>query len=468
MRVRFKTLGCKVNQYDTAVMRSILESRGYDVVENGPADAYVINTCAVTQRAEAKSRQIVRRVKRENPAAVVVMTGCFPQVFPHQLTHVEGIDALVGVGEEDSIADVIEEAAARRARPDHRGPILKVTRRDSRWATGYGIPSFAGHARAMVKIQEGCAEFCSYCIVPHARGRQAQRPFEDVVREADVLVRSGFKEIVLVGTRLGVYKDLVKLLRVLEEIPGLERIRLSSIEPMDVTPELIEVVAGSPKVCRHLHLPLQSGSERVLQRMGRRYSPAEFLSVARRAKEMCPEIGLTTDVIVGFPGETEEDFWETYKFVREVGFSRLHVFRYSKRPGTRAAEMPDQVGASAKEERARRLRRLGERLAIEFHKRFVGEKVLVLVEGPAGTPPGHPESFGGASQANSGPDRGTPGVEGLTDNYIRVWFPGGESLRNHVVPVRAKEAFAEGLLGEVASDSGRYGSASRAARPAGA
>lgn len=437
LRVSFKTLGCKVNQYDTAFMRSILERRGYQVVDEGPADIYVVNTCAVTRRAEAKSRQFARRAKRENPEAIVIMTGCFPQISPGEVGSMEGIDAVLGVGDEGAIAEAIDQVVtSRKGSPAPGKPVIRVTPPARGWMARYGLRDFPGHTRAIVKIQEGCAEFCSYCVVPYARGPQVSRPLQDVIAEVEELVSRDFKEVVLVGTRLGVYEDLIKLLDALVRIRGLERIRLSSIEPMDVSEELMQAVAFWPKVCRHLHLPLQSGSEDVLRRMKRRYSPADYLRIANRARKLCPEIGLTTDVIVGFPGETEGDFLKTYELVRDVAFSRLHVFVYSRRPGTPAAEMGGQLSRTVKEDRARRLRKLGMNLALSFHESLVGEEVDVLIEG-----------------ADRGVEKSTEAhtmtLEGLTDNYVRVWLRGGRELTNRIVPVRVNRATSDGVFGEL-------------------
>lgn len=433
-RVAFHTLGCKVNQYDTEAMAEVFRRGGYSTVSfDYPADVYVINTCTVTHESDRKSRQLIRRARRLNPDAVVVVAGCYPQVAPDEARRIDGVDLVIGNQDRGRILELVEglmDAGGRRAGAHAVSAVGKIFR--VREFEELGIAGFSGRTRAPVKVQEGCNEFCTYCIIPYARGRPRSRRPEAVREEVERLAEAGFKEVVLTGIHLGAYgrdlpnrPTLAGLLRLIHDVPGIIRIRISSIEPMDVAEDLLFAAAELPKVCHHLHLPLQSGSDTVLQRMKRRYSTADFRRLVAAARRAMPDVAISTDVIAGFPGEREEDHRATMGFVEEMGFTRLHVFPYSPRAGTPAASFPDQLPPSERDRRARELIDLGSRLSLAYHQTFLGETVEVLGEGGGG------EGL----------------VSGHTPHYVSVTFPGPESLVNEVVSVLVEGASAEGLKG---------------------
>lgn len=432
-RVAAHTLGCKVNQYDTEAMLTLFRRQGYDVVDfREPADVYLINTCTVTHESDRKSRQLVRRARRANPDAVVVVAGCYPQTAPGEVAGIPGVSVVLGNRDRRRVVELAEEARRRQGAPlTSVGDIFA-----EREYEDLPIAGFAGRTRAALKIQEGCNEFCTYCIIPYARGRPRSRTPESVRAEAGRLLAAGYREVVLTGIHLGAYgrdlppgpggrrPGLAGLLRLVHGVEGIARIRLSSLEPMDTGDDLLETMAELPRVCHHLHLAVQSGSDRVLERMRRRYTADGFRRLAARARELMPDLGLTTDLIAGFPGETDEDHRATLTFVEEVAFSRLHVFPYSPREGTPAARFPDRVPAEVKERRVRELIALGERLALAFHRRLVGRAVEVLVEDEA-------------------PEEGVRA--GYTCNYVRVRFPGGEGLARRLMTLQTVAADAEGV-----------------------
>lgn len=410
--VAFYTLGCKVNQYDTQFLMQRFKERGFSVVDfDEPADVYVVNSCAVTNRSVSRSRQAVRSALKRNPRALLVMTGCFPQVFPGEAAAMEEVGVVTGTADRDGLPDLVNVALREGRR------VVKVNRVAQQDAPCGGIRGFLGRTRAFLKVQEGCQEFCTYCIVPYARGPMRSRPGDEVLREAEMLAEAGFAEIILTGTHLAAYSwsgwDLSVLLKKLEGIRSIRRIRLSSVEPLDVTSALTETMARSSKVCHHLHLPLQSGSDRILERMNRKYDRARFLELVASLRELMPDIGISTDVMVGFPGETDEDFQLTRAFVQECRFSRLHVFRFSPRPGTPAAHMKDQVPPDVKSSRATRLIADGRQLALEFAASFVGRPMEVLVE----------------------EEKDEGNMIGFTGNYIRVRFDGSDELAGRIVKV---------------------------------
>lgn len=437
-------------------MLELFRKRGYQVVDFGAeADVYLINTCTVTSRSEAKSRQTLRRTIRENPEAVVAVAGCYAQVAAADIWQIPGVDVLIGTQGRHLIVDLVEQAATEKGAPVARAGacaeesepvalrgagIAKAEMRpggtDLGQTTAFEelpIFRFTGRTRAAVKVQEGCNQFCSYCLVPFARGRSRSRHPGAVKDEVLRLAEAGFKEVVLTGIHLGAYgndldgtTDLAGLVEGILDIPGLQRIRLSSIEPLEVSPKLIQLMAREEKLCRHLHIPLQSGSDQVLARMNRRYGTGQYSGILEQVRRAIPEVGISTDVMVGFPGETEEEFRASSNFVREMSFSRVHVFPYSRRPGTRAASFPGQLPRAVKEERSRELLGLAEQLALDFHRRYLDRVVSVLVE--------------------EGRDR-TGWLEGLTDNYLRVIFPGGNEQANQVRDVLVTAADREGARG---------------------
>jgi len=436
-RAAFYVLGCKVNQYETEAMAGIFRRHGYEVVDfTAPADVYIVHTCAVTQQAERKSRQVIRRAIRTNPEAVIAVTGCYAQIAADQIGGIPGVDVVIGTQDRGKILAMVEQAAAERRPVRAVGDISQATRFEE-----LPVYEYASRTRASLKIEEGCDQFCAYCIVPYARGPVRSRDIAAIVAEAERLVAQGFKEIVLTGIHLGAYgkdtggkPELADVIEALYAVDGIVRLRISSIEPTEVTDRLLHLLADSPKVCRHLHIPLQSGDDTVLRRMNRQYGTDEYAGVIARVRQALPDVGISTDMIVGFPGETVEQFENTYRFAETVGFSRMHIFQYSRRTGTPAAKMPDQVDPEEKERRSKRLLALATRLAGEFHARFVGQTVEVLAERA---------------------DPATGLMEGLTGNYARVLFPGSEALHGKLVPVRITAAGLEHLCGELIPTAGR-------------
>lgn len=430
-RVAVHTLGCKVNQYDSEAMLTLFRRRGYETVAFGDAaDVYVINTCAVTEEGDRKSRQLIRRARRRNPQAVVVVAGCYPQTAPGEVAGIPGVDVVLGNQDRVRVVELAEEAGRSRQPIQQVGNIFRITEFEE-----MGIEDYEGRTRAPVKIQEGCHEFCSFCIIPYARGRPRSRRPEEVRAEVERLAASGVREVVLTGIHLGAYGQgrgpgLAGVLRHIHPVEGIERIRLSSLEPMDAGQGVIEAMAALPKVCRHLHLPVQSGSDPVLARMRRRYTAHQFRGLADLAREKLPGVALTTDVMAGFPGESEEDHLATLALIEEVGFTRLHVFPFSARPGTPAARFPDQVPAAVRERRALELAELGARLALAHHRGLVGRRVEVLVE--------YPLEDGWR--------------EGYTGDYVRVRFPDAAGVRPRTFAwVEVEEADAEGVRGRLAA-----------------
>ncbi|MBS4030175.1 MAG: tRNA (N(6)-L-threonylcarbamoyladenosine(37)-C(2))-methylthiotransferase MtaB [Clostridiales bacterium] len=427
--VAFHTLGCKVNQTETAALQYLFESAGYRTVPfSTPADVYVINTCTVTHLGDRKSRQVVRRARRINADSVIVVTGCYAQVAPEDVMAIPEVDLIVGTHSRGKLPELVLETK-QKGRLNCVSPLEEKGGFESLPAAQTG-----SRTRAFLKVQEGCRQYCSYCIVPYARGPLYSRHPEDAVVEARRLAQSGFKELVLTGVHLGSYGvdlpgniALSDLITRISPIDGIERIRISSVEPTEITPDLIETVMEHNKVCRHLHIPLQSGDDLILRRMNRKYDSGEFLYLVRWLQAQIPDIALTTDVMVGFPGETTEQFAHSLGLIQRAGFSRLHIFKYSPRQGTPAAKFPDQVPHPVKEERARQLTQLGDELASCYRERFVGKTVNVLFEEKAGRSK----------------------LAGLTEHYIRVTAKAAESLLGHLVQVKVTGNGEKELTGEI-------------------
>lgn len=404
LAVAFRTLGCKVNRVESDTIAAELLGRGVRLVEEDAAAVIIVNTCTVTGEADAKARKAVRQALKAAGAPVVVVTGCLAAIDP---------DALRALGERVVVEADKEAVAARVADALRLAPVQagepRVTSAPARSGDGF-------RTRVPVKIQDGCDNHCSYCIVPHARGVLRSRPAADVIAEVESLVAAGTREVVLTGINLGRYADgvirLPELLRAIAET-GIARVRMSSIEPPDVTDALVRAIAANPAVCEHLHVPLQSGSDAVLRAMGRKYSTADFAERLRHAREALPGLAVTTDVICGFPGETDEDHATTIAFCERMGFSKMHVFRYSVRAGTPAAEMPNQLAAEVKAQRAAELRRLDAGLQQRFAESRVGQQVAVLVERVDGAK-----------------------AEGTTREYLHVRMPAGEASVGELVEVR--------------------------------
>lgn len=425
--VSFRTFGCKQNQYDTDFLKESFERKGFRVVDEGPSDVVVINTCAVTAKGAAKCRQAIRAAARSG--AKVVVSGCYSQVAPRDVADIPGVIAVGGVLGRGALADLAlsalesgETAVGVTPHASSRGgaPAFEETPVET--------PSLT---RAFLKIQEGCGDFCAYCIVPFARGPSRSRPPQRIMDEARALVAKGYKEIVLTGTHIGLYgkeepdtlPSLPEVVRQVSRVEGLIRLRISSLEPHDVDDDLLDCLR-LPQVCAHLHLPLQSGSDKVLRAMGRRYDVRGFLRVVEEARKIAPNAGITTDIIAGFPGESAGDFEETLKVAALASFSRIHAFKFSPRPGTRAFSSQSKVPEAEKDERVGRLLRLGKELSLSFHRKHEGRVVEVLAED----------------------DRTRGGLlTGVTRNYMRCEFAGGDEHKGKIVAVRVDRA-REGLV----------------------
>jgi len=431
MKIAIKTLGCKVNQYDSAVIQQRLGERSCSFVPfEEPADVYVINTCTVTDRADWEARQLVRRAKRLAPEARVVMTGCYAQVSPREVSQLPGIDVVVGLNRMDELVGcVLGEGPAEPSQTLVGDP------REERGVAVLGAEKFAGHTRAFLKVQEGCNFACSYCIIPTARGRSRSVTPEAVLEQVDSLTRRGFVEIVLTGIHLGGYghdlrpkTTLSELVRKISGNGRVRRLRLSSLDPREVTRELLDVMAESDVVCPHLHVCVQSGDDAVLKAMRRNYDTAYFEEKLTEARKMLPHAALGTDVIVGFPGETDESFARSLDFLERVPLTYLHVFPYSTRAGTQAANMPAHISNETKKERSRIARELGSRKKKEFYRAQVGRRRSVLVER--------------VSEKESG------FVRGYSENYVPVTLRGSTDLINRDIGVWIHQWAGGRLWGE--------------------
>ena len=419
--VAFHTLGCKVNHYETEAIWQLFKDANYERVEfETNADVFVINTCTVTNTGDKKSRQIIRRAIRQNPDAVVCVTGCYAQTSSAEIMEIPGVDIVVGTQDRHKLLDYIQQFQDERQPINGVGNIMK-----NRTYEELEVPYFTDRTRASLKIQEGCNNFCTFCIIPWARGLMRSRDPEKVVEQATQLVNSGYKEIVLTGIHTGGYgKDLknynlAQLLRDLDTIEGLERIRISSIEASQLTDEVIDVIGNSNKVVRHLHIPLQSGSDDVLKRMRRKYTMAHFSERLTKLHQALPDLAVTSDVIVGFPGESEDEFQETYDFIVNHHFSELHVFPYSPRIGTPAARMDNQIDEETKNVRVHKLISLSNQLAKEYASKFEDEVLEVI-----------PEEMGEEPHT----------LVGYADNYMKVRFEGDDSLIGQIVKVKIVKA----------------------------
>ena len=424
------TLGCKVNQYETQAMRELFEKRGYNVIFDGEiADIYIINTCTVTNIGDKKSRQFIRRANRNNPDAIIAVVGCYAQMSPQEVLSIDGVNIIIGTEARNKIVDVVEEC-----KPNEKinlvDDIMKVKQFEE-----MSVKNIMGKTRAFLKIQEGCNQYCSYCIIPYARGPIRSRSKPEIIDEIKNLVDKGFKEVVLTGIHVASYgKDLnsdetlIDILKEVNNIEGLKRIRLSSLEPTIFTDEFLRELSQLNKICHHFHLSLQSGCNSVLKRMNRRYTTEQYRDIVNKIREIYPKIALTTDIIVGFPGETEEEFNITYKFVKEIGFSEIHVFKYSPRKGTPAAGYKNQVDGLTKRHRSERLIELGKQLKRDYYIMFIGKNKEVLFEMLSGKITGY--------------------IEGYTDNYLKVLAPSDDIKEGELAMVRLKGLKQNYILAE--------------------
>lgn len=431
--VAFYTLGCKVNFYDTEAIWQLFKNEGYEQVDfEQSADVYLINTCTVTNTGDKKSRQIIRRAVRRNPDAIIAVTGCYAQTSPAEIMAIPGVDLVIGTQDRDKLMSFVADIQNDRKSVNAVRNIMKTREFEE-----LDVPAFSDHTRAFLKIQEGCNNFCTFCIIPWSRGLSRSRKPESVLQQAHQLVAAGYKEIVLTGIHTGGYGDdlenyrLANLLADLDKIDGLERIRISSIEASQIDDRMIAVLNSSPKMCRHLHIPLQAGDDEILKRMRRKYTTAEFADKIRRIHEAMPGVAITTDVIVGFPGETVAHFENGYRFMEQMKFAEMHVFPYSKRTGTPAARMEDQVDEELKHERVHKLIDLSETMQAAYARDWVGKVVEVIPERAAK----------GMEQAGV--------VSGYSDNYLQVVFAGDSSLHRKLCRVRITESGVNECRGEL-------------------
>ena len=385
-RVALHNLGCKVNAYEIEAMQQLLEEAGYEIVPFEPgADIYVINTCTVTNIADRKSRQMLHKAKKMNPEAIVVATGCYVQTGGEKLEKDEAIDLVLGNNQKINIVEALAEYAENK--PGHGSHVIKINQ--TKEYEDLSIDHTAEHVRAYIKVQDGCNQFCTYCIIPYARGRVRSRNIESVLKEVRSLAEKGYKEVVLTGIHLSSYgvdfpeekkETLLSLIRAVHEIEGIQRIRLGSLEPGIVTREFSEGIAALPKVCPHFHLSLQSGCDETLERMNRRYRSGEYRERCELLREVYGNPALTTDVIVGFPQESEEEFQKSYDFVDGIHFYETHIFKYSRRQGTKAAAMDGQLTEAEKARRSEKMIEMHHRHASDYEKSMIGKELEVLIE----------------------------------------------------------------------------------------
>lgn len=425
-RVAISTLGCKINQFESAAMTESLGKEGFRIVPfDGDADIYVINTCTVTAKTDAESRRLIRRALRRNPAARVVVTGCYAQVASDVVKDLPGVSLVVGNSEKKGIAGLLRDAVSAEK-------VIVSDISGKRTEEGLRLESFAEHTRAFLQVQNGCDAFCSYCIVPYARGRSRSVPFDEVLAGIRTFAAKGFREVVLTGIHLGAYgldleppASLLELLEAAEREGAVARLRVGSVEPNELTDDFVDFVARSKMVCPHLHIPLQSGDNGVLARMGRHYKAEFFRERVERIAAAVPDVFIGCDVIAGFPGETDEEFRNTVRLIEELPVAALHVFPYSRREGTAAARMAGQVDGKVLRTRGEVLRELGERKKRAFCGRFVGRDLEVLMQ-----------------------SRGMGGeAEGLSRNYLPVRVPGYGGEMNAEVTVSVREVTPDGVRG---------------------
>lgn len=437
--VRFVTLGCKVNQYETNAMAQKFLEKGYQIIEeitpeneDIKPDICIINTCTVTNMSDRKSRQMLRRMKEKNPSTIVVAVGCYAQVAKEELSKIPEIDLVLGNNEKVEIVKYVEEYINNHINNVELDDVMY-----SKEFSDFGNVTYTEKTRAVIKIQDGCDRFCSYCIIPYARGRVRSRKPENIISEITQIASKGIKEVVITGIHIASYgkdfamsKDskltnyrLIDLLEEINEIQGIQRIRLGSIEPLLITVEFVERLKKLEKICHHFHLSLQSGCDETLKRMNRRYTTEQFKEIVRLLRGAYSDVNLTTDIIVGFPGETDEEFNKTYQFLKEIKFYKMHIFKYSPRKGTKAAVMPNQINGGIKEERSKKLIELSDRNEIEYNKSYIGKNVEVLFE----------EEKDGM-------------YKGHTQNYIMVYCQSKENLDNKIIDVVCEKAEKEHII----------------------
>lgn len=458
MNVKCVTLGCKTNKYESNAMEQKFKEHGYEIVDKQEdvPDIYIVNTCSVTNVAERKSRQMLRRVKEINPHAIVIACGCYVQVAKNEIEKIPEVDLVLGINEKNDIVSIVEDYI------NNKKKIVKVADvMHENTFHDFGTTTYTEQTRAVVKIQDGCDRFCTYCIIPYARGRVRSREPKSIIKEIKKIAETGLKEVVLTGIHIASYgkdfKDeraqeyrkeynyndeykrfspnddlhsggfrLIELLEQINKIDGIERIRLGSIEPKLINKQWVDRVSKLEKVCHHFHLSLQSGCDETLSRMNRRYSTEEFEKTVLQLRKKYQDVILTTDIIVGFPGETNEEFNQTYEFLEKTNFYKMHIFKYSPRRGTKAENMPDQIDGKIKEERSKKLIDLSDKNQQEYNKSMIGKTVKVLFE-----------------------ERDGDYFKGHTDNYIIVKVKTKEDLENSIFNIRIEDLSENELIGEI-------------------
>lgn len=417
-RVAVHVLGCKVNQYEIEAIIQLFKEKNYSIVDfEEEADIYIIHTCTVTHLGDRKSRQYIRKAIKNNPKATVVVTGCYAQVSPQEIEKIEGVDIVIGTKDRKNIVEIVEK--------HQKGKVVNLVSNSKNNKDFEELPVVnPDRARAFLKIQEGCDRYCTYCIIPYARGPVKSRNFNSTIDEVKKLIDAGFKEIILTGIHTGTYgkdlppgKGLVQLLENIISLKGLKRLRISSLDPDDITSDLLEIMTESSIICPHYHIPLQSGDDQILKKMGRRYTTQEYSALLAKIRHKRPDAAITTDVIVGFPGESDYNFNNTTKYITEIKFADLHVFKYSPRKGTPAATYHEQIAPQIKMRRSKELIELSYKLWREYAQGYLGKTLEVLVE-----------------TSNNGI------WEGHTDNYLKVKFFSDEiNLAGKIIPVKLKE-----------------------------
>ncbi|MDU4888961.1 MAG: tRNA (N(6)-L-threonylcarbamoyladenosine(37)-C(2))-methylthiotransferase MtaB [Clostridium sp.] len=432
MKVALYTLGCRVNSYESEAMAEQFIKEGYDVVDFSEfADVYVINTCTVTNMGDKKSRQMIGRARRLNPEAIIAVVGCYSQIASDEVASIEGVDVVLGSRNKGEVVYWVNRTREEKKQVIEVNDVLRNKKFEE-----LSINEYQDKTRAFLKIQDGCNKFCTYCLIPFARGAVCSKDPEQILKEVNELSRNGFKEIILSGVHTASYGvdiqgdwNLVRVLEEIDKIEGIERIRIGSIDPTFFTEGVIERICGLKKLCPHFHLSLQSGCDATLRRMNRKYTAAEYKEVCDNLRKYMKDVSITTDIIVGFPGESAGEFEETYKFLSDIKLSKMHIFKYSKRAGTKAADMPFQVDGNLKEERSKALIELNHKNEVEFMEGFIGRTMSVLYE----------EKVSGSENS----------YVGYTENYLKVITNSSEDVSGKIVPTKVISVEAEHMIGEV-------------------
>lgn len=430
-KAAFYTLGCKVNQYETEAMTESFENAGYEIVDYSEfADVYIINTCTVTNMGDRKSRQIIRRARERNPEALVAVVGCYSQIAPGEVLEIPEVSLVVGTDERSRMVELVEYAMKKEEKLNMVNDIMRVREFEE-----MSIKRYKSRTRAFLKIQEGCDQYCTYCIIPYARGHIRSRKPDRIIAEVKELAENGFREIVLTGIHVASYgrdlrnTSLIDIIEKVHEIDGIQRIRMSSVDPKIMTDYFIERLSCLPKICGHFHLSLQSGCDETLNRMNRKYTTGEYRRIVKKLREVFADVAITTDLIVGFPGETEEEFQKTVSFVEEIAFSGMHVFKYSQRSGTPAAGYVNQIKPKVKDARSKVITAIAKKNEEKFKKTFIGRSKSVLYEHP----------FNDEQSL----------FEGLTENYIRVVSESQEDIKGKIIETILMELKEDYMIGKI-------------------